>query len=138
MRADGVGRSGVRQRRPREADRALQRGIRHQDSGPHGRQEFVLGHDAIAVSGQVDEQVEHPRLQFEHASVRAKFAGGFVDLERAEAVDHGGRRRESLIRSPTVRKRSGHGKDFGHLISVGWVPSTPLLPVFHHCLPSLP
>jgi hypothetical protein len=80
----------LRQRGAGKTHGPLQRSIRHEHAGPDSFQQLVLGHNALAIFHEVNQQVEHPRLQVEHTSACPQLAGRLVDFKRGEPVQHKG------------------------------------------------
>ena len=76
-----------------------QRGLRDEPIAPHLVEQFLLGHDPLAVRQQVGEHVERSRLEVLHPPVEADLAGGHVDGAVAE-TDHS--------REFRVAQRPGH------------------------------
>jgi hypothetical protein len=130
VRPDRIRLAGLRERGTGETHGALQRTVRHRHAGPHGVEQFLLGYDAIAILREVHEQVEHARLHLNHPPRGTQLTGGFINFEGGEWVEHGRwPRRGAEIGAATVRKRSGHGKDFDPRTAIGLAASTTHRPI---------
>ena len=80
--------AAVADRLPCSVDAAAQSRVRHGSAAPDGCDEVVLADDPIAIARQIDEQVEHLRLDM-HGNARApELAPRQIDLVVTEAEDH--------------------------------------------------
>lgn len=89
--APGVGANGLvepagAQRRPGQADGALQRPVSNDDTGPDRFQQLLLVHHPETVVDEINEQVESARLELDFPAVQAELAKLLVELEVGETV----------------------------------------------------
>ena len=85
---DAVAGAARLQRGPRQAHRPLQGAVRHDRVGPERVQQLLLADDPVAVPDQVEQQVEHLRLQRQLAALEPELAPRRVELVAAESVHH--------------------------------------------------
>jgi hypothetical protein len=78
MIADGIPHAALLQGGACQADRPLQRTLGDDHARPQGVGQFLLAHDPVLMVDEVQQQIEHPRLQGHLAP---------VELEGRDAVD---------------------------------------------------
>jgi hypothetical protein len=72
----------------RRVDPASERRVRHDPPAPHRGDEVVLADDAVAVLDEVDEEVEHLRLDHDRLFAAAKLAAGGIEHVAGKSVNH--------------------------------------------------
>src|SRR5262249_27976483 len=73
--------AGVAERAPGGADAGADRRLRDHAPLPNRGDQLVLAHDSITVPDEVDEQVEHHRLDGDNRAGSPQFSPREVDLE---------------------------------------------------------
>jgi hypothetical protein len=100
------------QGRAQQAHGALQRAFRNDGAVPQLGQELVLRYYALAVTREVNEKVEHERLQRLDAAIESQRATGLVELETTEGQRHGVDAYPRALCEQSIRNWSGCKKDF--------------------------
>src|SRR5262245_50978784 len=82
--------AAVAERAPCRADAGAQRRLRDDAALPNHVDQLVLADDPIAVANQVNEQIEHLRLEVNDGAGAPQLVARDVDLEIGEAEIQGG------------------------------------------------
>lgn len=77
--------AGVAQCAPRRADAGAERRLRDDAALPDRVDQLVLAHDPVAVSDEMNEQIEHLRLEVNDRAGAPQLAPSQIDLEVGEA-----------------------------------------------------
>jgi hypothetical protein len=78
----------VAERLPGRLDTAGQRRLRDEAIPPHLVEQLLLGHDAVAVTHQMHEHVEHLRLDLHRLARPAQLEHIGVELAVLELIPH--------------------------------------------------
>ncbi|MEY9203646.1 hypothetical protein ABIF05_002756 [Bradyrhizobium elkanii] len=76
--------AAVAERGAQRTHRPLQRVVGDRHIRPDGFEEFFLGDDPLAVSNQIDQQIEHTRLQWDLLARAQQHASSFIKLEQSK------------------------------------------------------
>jgi len=96
-------RARVAHRAPGRADATRQHAVAHAHARPERGEQLGLRHHALAVAQQVEQHVEHARLELHDLAPATELVALLVELAVGEAPDHPGRRR---LAASTARTRS--------------------------------
>jgi hypothetical protein len=80
--------AAVADRSPCSVDTVAERGFRHDAPVPDVREQVILAYDAVAVADQMQDKVEHLRLDMNRVARAAELAPVSVDRVVAEQKPH--------------------------------------------------
>jgi hypothetical protein len=88
-RDDALAPPVVTDRAARRLDAARQRRLAHETVAPHRVEQLLLAHDAVGVRHEVDQHVEHLRLDRHPDTSAVQLVPIEIELGIAEGEDHG-------------------------------------------------
>jgi hypothetical protein len=80
--------AAIADRAPRQADRARDRAVRDHGVRPDPFEDLLLRDDPLALARQVEEELEHLRLQQHHRAATPELEPLLVELVLSEGKDH--------------------------------------------------